>query len=114
MYIPGLRTMYLAGLLPAACITIIIASLLVHGIRRDRPSFMMPWMVCVMLSVVLGVGSAILSLVFNHGSGGVMAVVGGVVGIAFKLYCLNCVYSHYEKLEVRTMKVIFGLCAFST
>jgi len=76
-------------------IDIIVVSLLIHGARTDRPSFLIPWIVFSAIYIVLQVIFIILKLIALASA----AFISGLVGLLFHGYLFVVVWSLRKKLQ---------------
>jgi len=76
-------------------IDMIVVSLLIHGARKDRPGFLIPWIVFTAIYLVLQIIHIILKLISLASA----AFISGLVGLLFHGYLFVVVWSLRKKLQ---------------
>merc|ERR1711915_548469 len=76
-------------------IDMIVVSLLIHGARKDRPGFLIPWIVFTAIYLVLQVIFIILKLIALASA----AFISGLVGLLFHGYLFVVIWSLRKKLQ---------------
>jgi len=74
---------------------VVVASMLIHGARKEKPGLLMPWIVLTIISLVLNLVQIIGNLI--NGYFGV--VVSGLVGFVLAFYIFIVVWSYRKQLQ---------------
>jgi len=74
---------------------VVIASLLIHGARKEKPGLLMPWLMLTVFSLVWN----IIQLIGNFVSGSsIVSGVGGLIGLGLGIYVFICIWSFRKQL----------------
>jgi len=74
---------------------VVVASMLIHGARKEKPGLLMPWIVLTIISLILN----LVQLIGNLIQGYFGAVGSGLVGFVVAFYIFIVVWSYRKQLQ---------------
>merc|ERR1719342_1047445 len=74
---------------------VVVASLLIHGARKEKPGLMMPWIILTVISLIFDV----IQIIGNMVNADHAAWVGGLFFFAIGCYIFIVVWSHRKQLQ---------------
>jgi len=80
---------------------VVIASLLIHGARKEKPGLLMPWLCLTVFSLVWN----IIQLIGNFVGGRWNYGLSGVVGLALGIYVFICIWSFRKQLLAQNSSI---------
>merc|ERR1712055_177507 len=80
---------------------VVIASLLIHGARKEKASLLMPWMILTIFALIWDA----VQIIGNFVAGKWNLACGGIIGMVIGIYIFICIWSFRKKLLTEHQRV---------